>query len=721
MTYSSNGVTRRTFAASLALVTQLRAEETKPPEQKTYWYDRIRRLGQININEKDAATLDIDGWIEYWSSLKVDGLIASAGGIVAFYPTSVPFQHVSPWLGERDLYGDFSRAARQAKIRVVARLDPTYNFEDALAAHPEWFFRDRSGQPVKHREATQLYATCMFGSYYDQHMVAIIRELNQRYDPDGFYTNGWPGTGLGRICYCNHCRAAYRDSFHADLPESANRADPNFRRWTDWRLDRVLQVWALWQNTAVEGRPDRVYVGNLGGSIRAEVNVKKIAGLCKWMNADHQDRSGATPLWDCAQQGRISYSVMRGRTATNVTSAYNMSDAIWRHTSKPPVEMRSWLAQTAASGMTPWETWLGGSPKDKRWQQPSRDFFQWLAANQQHYFNRRSLSAVALVWPQRTQTWHPKLAGNTEALQGFYYALLEARLPFDLVHDEDLSPERVAQYAVVVLPNAALLSDGACECLRNYSRQGGAIVATSETSLYNEWGDRRKNFGLADVFGATVKGGVEGPLHNSYLQVERSHPILEGLGDTRLLPGPIFRVPVQDVENPVLTRVPPFPAFPPEFVFPESAKTIGPSLVLKEGKGRAVYFPDDIDRTFWRSWNHDLGMLLASAVRWAGKDPYSAKVSGPGLLDIFYWETEPGLALHILNYTTPALMKGPARAIYPVGPLEVRLRLPDGFHPGRAIVLTNHLEIAQERHGHEVILTVPKVGEYEVIAIPRAS
>jgi hypothetical protein len=264
------------------------------------------------------------------------------------------------------------------------------------------------------------------------------------------------------------------------------------------------------------------------------------------------------------------------------------------------------------------------------------------------------------------------------------------------------------------------LSDETCATLRDYHHGGGSLVATFETSLYNERGERRKDFALSDVFGASVKGPAEGPLENSYLQVERGHPILKGLQTTTFLPGSIFRVPIQDVPDPVLTRIPPYPAYPVEFVFPKTTKTTGPSVVIREDKARVVYFSDDIDRTFWRSWNPDLGLMLANAVRWAARDSFNTKVTGPGLFDVFFWETEPGLALHLVNYTTPALMKGPARAISTVGRQEVRLRMPEGFRAGKAITLSDAREVVFHTEGAEFVCTLPQVGEYEVLAITRS-
>jgi len=64
-------------------------------DARTPWYQTMRRCGQVNFNERDPIELNIDQWLNYWTSLKINALLLNAGGILAFYPTRIPFHHKS--------------------------------------------------------------------------------------------------------------------------------------------------------------------------------------------------------------------------------------------------------------------------------------------------------------------------------------------------------------------------------------------------------------------------------------------------------------------------------------------------------------------------------------------------------------------------------------------------------------------------------------------------
>ncbi len=64
----------------------------------THWHQRLRRVGQVNFNERDPLELDVKAWAEYWASAKVNAVLINVTGMVAFYPTEVPFHRRSPYL-----------------------------------------------------------------------------------------------------------------------------------------------------------------------------------------------------------------------------------------------------------------------------------------------------------------------------------------------------------------------------------------------------------------------------------------------------------------------------------------------------------------------------------------------------------------------------------------------------------------------------------------------
>jgi hypothetical protein len=271
----------------------------------------------------------------------------------------------------------------------------------------------------------------------------------------------------------------------------------------------------------------------------------------------------------------------------------------------------------------------------------------------------------------------------------------------------------------LVLPNVALLSDAQCERLRAYVRAGGSLLATFETSLYDEKNQRRGDFGLADVFGIRKAGEVIGTNGNAfYARIERQHDVLNSFKDTNWLPGAEHRVPIAPVANPVLTVVPGFVAYPPELAYPQIPQTSEPAVVLQEkGTSRLAYFSGDIERTMLVSGEADLSHLLRNTVKWIARDNQPVSVEGPGLIEAFAWETEPGFALHLLNYTNPNAHRGWIRDFYSIGAQTVKFEIPKGKTVSRVQLLRAETDIPFRRTPRGVEFTIPSVADYEVAAI----
>ena len=95
-------------------------------------------------------------------------------------------------------------------------------------------------------------------------------------------------------------------------------------------------------------------------------------------------------------------------------------------------------------------------------------------------------------------------------------------------------------------------------------------------------------------------------------------------------------------------------------------------------------------------------------------------VEGKGLVEIFAWETEPGFAVHVLNYTNPNAHHGWLREFYPIGPQRVRFELAAGRRVTRVELLRAERDIPFHMTGDSVEFTIPSVLSYEVAALHSA-
>ena len=212
---------------------------------------------------------------------------------------------------------------------------------------------------------------------------------------------------------------------------------------------------------------------------------------------------------------------------------------------------------------------------------------------------RRSIANIGVVFGQSTQLLYPgpTSAGPTsarshnymhETTQGLYDVLLQGRFAFDFVHEDRLEPERLAKYRALLLPNVAILSDRQCQQLREYVHSGGSLMASFETSLYDEDLKPRADFGLADLMGVSKAKDAIGTNGNAYsARIEtsktgRTHAIVEGFTKTNWIAGAQNRVPLKPIDDPALTVVPGFVRYPPELAYPAHPHTQEPAVALRE-------------------------------------------------------------------------------------------------------------------------------------------
>jgi hypothetical protein len=721
----------KTAAAGVAVSTatiSLRAAIAAAPVTKPGWELEPMRWSQVAFTDDDPQRFDPQFWYDHWKRAKIDGTCLSAGGVTAYYPTKVPLHTRPPALGNTDPLGDMIKAARSLNMKVLARVDPHAISAECFAAHPDWAARAADGTPRRHPTAPDLYLACGNGPVNFEWMPLIIAEIVENYQPDAIFGNRWAGSA--GVCYCQHCKEQFRAFSGFDVPAaSESPTSPARRAYLRWEDEKRFAQIKLWDDVVKKYNPNGFFTPGTTGRL----DPARLRTTIKAIYSDRQGRSG-TPSWSNGKSAKEARALMQDKPVAGIFSIGYEDDHRWKDSVQAPAETIAYAQDGIAQGFRPWHTKFKAETFDKRWMEPVEKLYQWHQANERYFRHTANLARVAIVSSAQSITYYGRSAAGagpehggsgpgaivTDALNGFYQALVEAKIPFEMVDDRDLSPAAVDRFRVLILPNVAAMSDAQASQIKDYVARGGRIVATYETSLYDEWGTARSNFALADLFGCDYAGKVLPRVQNSYITIPGANPFTRGLTDTPRVIAATSQVLVKPRDNTAapLTLVPSYPDLPMERVFTSQWTTNIPAVYARQvGKGRVVYFPSNIDRTFWDILAEDHLKLLRNAVEWAAEEPQPLIVTGAGMLDLAYWRQSNSVTAHLVNLQNPMMMTGFNRENVPTGAFTVSLALPANARVKSVKLLESGRTPQTAQRNGRLEVQVPSVLVHEVVAV----
>jgi hypothetical protein len=721
------------------------------------WYRRVVRWGQTNITEKDPQHYDLAWWRKHWKETAVQGIIVNAGGIFAYYPTKIQYHVPASYLEGRDLFGDLCKAAHEDGLAVFARMDSNRAHEVLYNAHPDWFSVDIEGKPYK---AGELFITCINGPYYDEQIPAILTEITQLYKPEGFTDNSWSGLGRDSICYCENCRRKFHTVSGHAIPVVADWNDRAYRKWIKWNYQRRLDIWDLNNKTTKNaGGADCIWSGMNSGSISWQSDsFRDFNEICKRAEIimlDNQARNNEGGFQQNADTGKLIHGILGwDKLVPESMAMYQAGRPTFRMASKPVAEARMWMIEGIAGGIQPWWHYVGASHDDRRIYHTPGPVFQWHRENEQYLINRRPVATVGVVWSQQNNDFYGRdEAGLLVELpwRGIVQALIRSRIPYIPVHLDNIDRDS-AGLSLLILPNTGAINDDQLAAIRRFSGKGGGILATGESSAYDEWGDTRSDYGLADLFGAHLITSensdtdsqlrkIAGETFHTYLRLTPElrmnadgpagsdepsvsgarHPVLKGFEETDIIAfGGILKKIITDSGTEVpITFIPPFPVYPPETAWMREPKTSIPGLIINNpsGFGRVAFMPADIDRQFARYNLPDHGNLLANIIRWAAGDNIPLMVDCHGLIDCNLYHKEGSLILHIVNLTSAGTWRQPVDEYIPVGPVSVKIRFPGlGKNTKGKLLVTGKTVPVSVRNGW-CEFVIDSVTDHEVVVM----
>jgi len=569
-----------------------------------------------------------------------------------FYPyyDSKLLKKRSPHVGLDRLAKDVAEY-KKLGVRILGVYPPCLQSE-VYENHPEWrrvTTADGKVPQVDMRKEPHGGMLCLQGPYGDFFIEVLAEILKLFPDVDAF---SFDGLHHGGFCYCEHCRNDFMKATGKAIP-AVNMEDSGFREYQHW-ADRRMEDLVRRMQKRLKGIKPSVALatwstnaGRWGHFLSIPRNMPGRMNLLFdapdqefWM--DESNRGGTiVPAFGNA----FAWSGSNHRVA--YSEPYLMSHGNpYSKDSLPAHELRRRLLLVATHGGFP----SLAVSQPKRLQQAAYAGLEEIRALKPWLVKQQPEPWAAMVVSDNTRNFYGRSSGEVEEKYlahtlGYFRAMLEEHLPFNLYQDWNVQDADLAKHKVLILPNTACLSEEQAAAIRRFVTSGGGLVASMDTGAFDATGNARTRSLLEDLLGVKHLG----PVAEAGGKVALDWNFEKGVGPDYWLKRKGARTVLIAQEGPLASTslaelvddtavVFKGPALAVEAVGASTAQMWyldakglkSPAVITRPfGKGRVVYFAAGVDAGYYLYAYPWQRVMLANAVRWAAGSAPPVQVKAP--------------------------------------------------------------------------------------------
>jgi hypothetical protein len=667
-----------------------------PVDTTLFWYQKPLRIMHTVLREIDAKKYDANVVVDYLKKGGYNALCVNAGGIVDFFQNPLPAANINRFMGSRDILKEISTACKNVGIKVIARIDFRGAEEHVYNKFPGWFKKDTDQNPVKTNYTNPvLYESCYLGEYRNKYANDFVSYVLKNYAVDGIWHNS---PGSNGICYCPYCKSSYKAASGKDIPMATSAVEKEIDDYMVWKVQVADEYMNRIKKTVKSFGEDKAYTAEVF-SIYG-VGQKIDSGIDLDSARRHFDILVSVAFLTENGQGQVfPYKNLNyGSTIIKFLKSmvpekeavvmYGGNGTTHRLVIDPQQDLKIWLWQILSAGGRFWNCYFTNIPTqthDNRNAFNETEAYLFVKVNEKLLEQHVPVANIGIYYSKPTRISYRKKSQEEDDfgtdIRGVEAVLMENHIPHDFILDDQVTRERLKRYKLVILPNVRWMADTEIELLKEYVSNGGNLMATYATSLYDEDGQERKNYGLSELFGVSYTGKKENTRRDNYQYIlNKKHPIVVAdSSETELLFNAGYTVLCKPAKGTdvICTWVPTIQNQPPDKSWVEKFSTEFPTAVENAyGKGKVIYFANQPDLLSYLVGHPDPRNLLLRSIRYLAGNAIPVESNAPSSVNIGLTKSllVPGQYILSLVNTTSGPVR-PVRELIAVNDIKVKLQL----------------------------------------------